>query len=122
MRRTTDHTVQHRRYLSETPDSPPAYALQSITALRKYSSLVDLLPTSLPFGRRIVAALLAPAAANKQDQKYDAYNDRALIVSDWATYLRSRAAFAQHQSQYSWDRVLYLVLSRYMWFNTLERI
>lgn len=114
--------MRHRRYIADTPNSPPAYALQSIMVLRKYSSLVDLLPTSLSFGRRILAALLTPAAANEQNPNYDAYNDRALIVSDWQMYLRSRAAFAQHQSQYSWDRVLYLVLSRYMWFNTLQRI
>jgi hypothetical protein len=44
-----------------------------------------------------------------------------LLVSSWQTYLESRAAFGQHESQYSWDRVLYLVVSRYMWFNTLER-
>lgn len=48
--------------------------------------------------------------------------ERVLLVSSWKTYCESRQAFGQHESQYSWDRVLYLVISRYMWFNTLERI
>ncbi|KAE8154342.1 putative deacetylase LmbE-like domain-containing protein [Aspergillus avenaceus] len=52
----------------------------------------------------------------------EAYNSRALIVSPLSTYFASRRAFQQHASQYSWDRMLYLIMSRYMWLNNLERV
>jgi len=34
----------------------------------------------------------------------------------------TRDAFAQHPSQYTWDRHLYMIVSRYVWFNDLKRI
>ncbi|KAM4064290.1 hypothetical protein HRG_012670 [Hirsutella rhossiliensis] len=35
---------------------------------------------------------------------------------------RTRAAFASHDSQWSWDSHLCMILSRYVWFNDLKRI
>jgi N-acetylglucosaminylphosphatidylinositol deacetylase len=114
---------------------PPAYAVQTKSVLRKYSSLADLLPTSIPFSLRILQALFTPIpegyatlavtdapAPPQPPADGDRYGDKALLVTDWARYLKGRAAFKQHASQYSWDRVLYLVLSRYMWFNDLRRM
>ncbi|GLA99763.1 hypothetical protein AtubIFM57143_008461 [Aspergillus tubingensis] len=108
-----------RKYAEDFPHAPPVYALQSTFILRKYSSLVDLILTSVPFAWRIGAAVLTAAPA---PTGHDIYGNRALLVSPWQTYLTARTAFSQHDSQYSWDRVLYLVVSRYMWFNNLYRI
>ncbi|KAE8380068.1 putative deacetylase LmbE-like domain-containing protein [Aspergillus bertholletiae] len=119
------------KYISKNPQSPPAYALQTKFLLRKYAGLADLIPTSLPFSGRILRALLsAPPeydAVKVEDGKGtkappDPYGDKALLVSDWRTYFQARRAFSQHGSQYSFDRVFYLLISRYMWFNDLRRI
>ncbi|KAF4212834.1 hypothetical protein CNMCM8980_010086 [Aspergillus fumigatiaffinis] len=116
-----------RKYITSTPHAPPAYTLQSTFLLRKYSSLLDLIPTSIPFSWRILKAILTSPATGTVDGVHDlspmeAYNDKVLLVSPWRTYLVSRAAFSQHASQYSWDRSLYLVMSRYMWFNNLNKL
>ncbi|KAL3457301.1 putative deacetylase LmbE-like domain-containing protein [Aspergillus heterothallicus] len=108
-----------RDYVLTTADAPPAFMLRSTALLRKYSSLLDLIPTTIPFSWRIVKALVLPRLDSRSTGPR--YNT-ALIVSPWHTYLQSRTAFGKHDSQYSWDRVLYLVVSRYMWFNTLERV
>lgn len=44
-----------------------------------------------------------------------------LVNSPWQ-YLKSRTAFKQHESQVVWFRRLYMMASRYMWFNELEKI
>ncbi|KAL4820376.1 putative deacetylase LmbE-like domain-containing protein [Aspergillus spinulosporus] len=108
-----------RNYVRTSETAPPAFALQTTPLLRKYSSLLDLLITSLPFSWRIVKAVFTSRA---ECASAGAQYDTVLLISPWRTYLASRAAFAEHESQYSWDRVLYLVVSRYMWVNTLERI
>ncbi|KAL2845861.1 glycan biosynthesis protein [Aspergillus pseudoustus] len=111
-----------RNYVLNTPEAPQAFMLDSTFLLRKYSSLLDLVPSALPFATRIFQALLLPPPGRAAIAAGVTQYNSALIVSPWRTYLESRAAFGQHHSQYSWDRVLYLVVSRYMWFNTLERI
>ncbi|GES59677.1 glycan biosynthesis protein [Aspergillus terreus] len=116
-----------RKYITSTPQAPPAYTLQSTFLLRKYSSLIDLIPTVIPFSWRILKAILTSPPASAADGAHDlsalhGYNDKVLLVSPWRTYLVSRAAFRQHASQYSWDRSLYLVISRYMWFNNLNKL
>ena len=117
------------KYVQSTPEAPAAYMLQSTPLLRKYSSLLDLIPTSIPFAWRILKALLTTPLGKEVEHNtvHDvvplvAYNNKARIVSSWKAYRVSRAAFSQHDSQYSWDRSLYLVVSRYMWFNTLAKI
>lgn len=116
-----------RTYITSTPNAPPAYTLQSTFLIHKYSSLLDLIPTAIPFSWRILKAILTSPASSPADGVHDlsppeAYNDKVLLVSPWRTYLVSRAAFAQHASQYSWDRSFYLVLSRYMWCNNLNKL
>jgi len=144
-----------KKYISENEHHhPPVYAVQTKFLLRKYSSLIDLIPTSLPFSLRILEALLfAPpsqevvanvaastSTSNTDDDgkdkgkdkgsttastastAVDPYGDKALIVSNWNNYQRTRAAFRQHKSQYSWDRAIYMVVNRYMWFNDLRRM
>ncbi|KAF7588578.1 hypothetical protein BBP40_005497 [Aspergillus hancockii] len=119
-----------RKYVHATPQAPHTYKLQSVSLLRKYTSLLDLMPTSFQFLGRILKALLTtPLSRTQVEQRaihdttpLEEYNDKALLVCSWQAYRVSRAAFSQHSSQYSWDRVLYLVLSRYMWFNNLELV
>ncbi|KAE8168137.1 putative deacetylase LmbE-like domain-containing protein [Aspergillus tamarii] len=95
-----------RKYVQSTPDAPAAYMLQSTPLLRKYSSLLDLIPTSIPFAWRILKALLTTPVGRQGEHNtvhdvvpLSAYNNKALIVSSWRTYRVSRAAFSQHDSQ-----------------------
>ncbi|KAE8351238.1 putative deacetylase LmbE-like domain-containing protein [Aspergillus coremiiformis] len=119
------------KYISKNVHGPPAYALQTKFLLRKYAGLGDLIPTSVPFSARILKALLtAPSeygvvkAGDGKSAKgrEDPYGDKALLVSDWRTYFQARRAFSQHGSQYSVDRVFYLLISRYMWYNDLRKM
>ncbi|RQM05925.1 hypothetical protein DH86_00002584 [Scytalidium sp. 3C] len=65
---------------------------------------------------RIIGALFS--RANNVDGRY---GDKALIANGWRSYLRTRQAFASHDSQYSWDRHVYMILSRQVWYNDLYR-
>lgn len=47
---------------------------------------------------------------------------RSFFLSSPRQYIESRRAFAQHKSQGKWFRRLWLLTSRYMWWNELERI
>ncbi|OKL63206.1 hypothetical protein UA08_01418 [Talaromyces atroroseus] len=123
---------KHRQVGKDEEHKPTAYALQTTFVLRKYLSLADLVPTSFPFTLRILEALLTsvhetpaePTSGGKlaPPKNGDVYGDRALIVTDWGRHTRAQAALGEHASRYTWDRVLYSVLSRYMWFNDLRRM
>jgi N-acetylglucosaminylphosphatidylinositol deacetylase len=93
------------------------YVLTSVNLLRKYTLLGDLPLTSFPFSLRIFETLFS--RGNELDQSHE---DKALVVSPWHTYIKTRHAFRSHDSQYSWDRNLYMILSRYVWFNDLKRV
>lgn len=101
-------------YAATNKASPEVYTLTSTNLLRKYTFLGDLPLTSLPFSWGIINAIFVPSHAEK--------GDRALLASSWSRYRKTRVAFARHNSQYSWDRHLYMILSRYVWFNDLTRI
>lgn len=99
------------------------------TALwRKYTVLGDLPLTALRFGAwRIAAALAWPQSSQSAETSTAGNNNNdagagALVANTWGRYVATRAAFRQHGSQYSWDRHLYMVLSRYVWFNDLVRV
>jgi hypothetical protein len=113
-----------RKFALEHNHVPPAYAVQTKFVLRKYSlRILQALFTPIPEGYATLPVTGAPASPPPQPPADgDRYGDKALLVTDWPRYLKGRAAFKQHASQYSWDRVLYLVLSRYMWFNDLRRM
>jgi hypothetical protein len=94
---------------------------------------MDLVTTSLPFGFRILMAMvwgvpegyhtsLEGKGVIPPPKDGDVYGDKALIVTDWPGHLKARAALEKHTSAYSWDRVLYASQSRYMWFNDLRRM
>jgi N-acetylglucosaminylphosphatidylinositol deacetylase len=104
-------------YASTDAQAPATYMVSSVFLLRKYTVLGDLPLTSFPFTWRIIQALSFPTAVAD-----DSYANKALAANSWRRYLKTRAAFRQHNSQYSWDRNLYMILSRYVWFNNLQRV
>ncbi|KAK0639928.1 putative deacetylase LmbE-like domain-containing protein [Cercophora newfieldiana] len=105
------------KYASTHPQAPVAFTLTTTALPRKYTLLGDLPLTALPFMWRIVAALSFPArTADPND------GARSLLANSWHRYRMTRDAFAQHPSQYTWDRHLYMIVSRYVWFNDLKRI
>ncbi|ETS03727.1 putative glycan biosynthesis protein [Trichoderma reesei RUT C-30] len=104
-------------YVTSTKDAPPAYKLVTTGVLRKYTFLFDLPLTALSFFWRIVSAAFYPSVKADSD-----VTSKALLANSLHRYALTRAAFASHSSQYSWDRHLYMILSRYVWFNDLRRI
>jgi len=109
--------VSFSNYAASDPSAPVTFTLTTTSLPRKYTFLGDLPLTVLPFVWRIVGALSFPTStADVKD------SDRALVANTWRRYLMTREAFAQHSSQYSWDRHLYMFMSRYVWFNDLKRI
>lgn len=113
--RAVSAAVSH--YTATNPQSPIAYTLTTTSLLRKYTILGDLPYTVLPFLWRIIEALSYPAITAEVRE-----GGTALVANTWHRYLLTRRAFAQHDSQYSWDRHLYMILSRYVWFNDLKRL
>ena len=112
-----ERTQYVRHYTATNPKAPVAYSLTTTSLIRKYTILGDLPLTALPFMWRILEALCYPARKVDPDHSH-----RALAANTWHRYLLTRGAFASHGSQYTWDRYLYMVLSRYVWFNDLKRL
>ncbi|KAH7360066.1 putative deacetylase LmbE-like domain-containing protein [Rhexocercosporidium sp. MPI-PUGE-AT-0058] len=111
-----------RNYATTDAHAPATYMLSTTMLIRKYTFLLDLPLTSGPFSWRILQALFSRARASDPGS-HDAAGDRGVLVANtWSRYLASRQAFAKHASQYSWDRNLYMILSRYVWFNDLRRV
>lgn len=104
-------------YAASNPAAPVTFTLTTTTLLRKYTFLGDLPLTVLPFVSRIIGALSFPTSVADPND-----GDRALVANTWRRYLLTRDAFAQHASQYTWDRHLYMIVSRYVWFNDLKRV
>jgi len=113
--RAVSAAVSH--YAATDSEAPATYVLTSVNLLRKYTFLGDLPLTSFPFSLRILETLFS--RGNDLDQSHE---DKALVASPWHTYLKTRQAFSSHDSQYSWDRNLYMILSRYVWFNDLQKV
>ena len=105
------------QYVAETKNAPVAYKVVTIALPRKYTFLFDLPLTTLSFLWRVLAAAFFPT-----DTVPAGYSTRALIANTWGRYKATRRAFASHGSQYTWDRHLYMVISRYVWFNDLQRM
>ncbi|KAH8665284.1 putative deacetylase LmbE-like domain-containing protein [Tricladium varicosporioides] len=103
-------------YAATDAHAPATYLVSTTALIRKYTFLLDLPLTSLPFSWRILQAFSSRAKDPGSN-----YGD-ALVANTWSRYLKARQAFAKHETQYSWDRHLYLILSRYVWFNDLRRV
>jgi len=104
-------------YASTDANAPTAYMVQTTSLVRKYTFLGDLPLTAFPFSWRILGAILFPTTTADVS-----YSDKALVANTWERYIKTRRAFRHHNSQYSWDRHLYLILSRYVWFNDLVKV
>jgi len=124
-----------RSYATKALISPPTYTLTTTNVLRKYSFISDLPFTILCHGLRKISSFLSgpPRVSSSVDSSPSASSssryvrlisrDRStLFVSSFTLWRRGVAAFQQHNSQNSWDRSLYVVLSRYMWFNDLKLV
>lgn len=109
-----------RKFAETDPKAPPTYLVTTTMLLRKYTILADLPLTSLRFTFRILVALSPFSFVSAQQA--EAYADRGLFVSNLFQYKRGVWAFYAHESQRVWDRYIYLVISRYMWFNDVVRV
>ena len=86
-------------------------------------------PSVQPFTKRQLVHSIPDPGTTKGDAattdgliwKWHATDDRGLIVSSWSTWRTNVAAFMEHSTQVSWDRRLYMLVSRYMWFNEVVR-
>ena len=97
-----------------------AYELRSVSILRKYSSLVDSYLVCVSFMPRLVRALLSRLTPWNLISPPD--RSRMLLINTPSDYLVSRTAFSHHRTQFSWDRYLYLIASRYMFVNELVSV
>lgn len=97
-----------------------SYQLKSVSLLRKYSSIFDFYFTFISFIPRLIRSLLSCVIPFKLISMPD--SSRMLLINTPSDYFVSRAAFANHQTQFSWDRYLYLIASRYMFINELKYI
>ncbi|CAK7233992.1 hypothetical protein SEUCBS140593_008787 [Sporothrix eucalyptigena] len=119
-----------------SPKTPVAYMIVTTPLWRKYTFLGDLPLTALRFTSRILAAFFFPsrgteavAAAARSTGSPGATasrgvvaTSRALVANTWHRYQKTREAFRHHNSQYTWDRHLYMIVSRYVWFNDLQKV
>jgi N-acetylglucosaminylphosphatidylinositol deacetylase len=53
---------------------------------------------------------------------WSSYDSKGLFVNSLSTWRENVNAFWAHSSQRSWDRWLYMVVSRYMWFNDIVKV
>jgi N-acetylglucosaminylphosphatidylinositol deacetylase len=125
-------------YVSSDAKAPDAWMVSTTSVLRKYISLGDLPLTALPFTFRMLEAVFFPTHAESSPAVAETsgsekgetpghgvasqYDAKALVANTWHRYLMTRKAFRSHNTQYSWDRHLYMVLSRYVWFNDLVKV
>lgn len=79
------------------------YRLTSVSALVKYFSFFNLLPTLL-------------------DYFFHPSSNRILFLNSPREYLRTVWAFREHRSQQRWFRYFYIFFSRYMFINDLNPI
>jgi len=91
------------------------YELHTTSLLRKYTFLLDLPLTALPYTWRIIGAIAFPPPSSPPSSVLQGHRSGggggggekavkgagALVANTWQRYLRTRQAFAHHESQYS---------------------
>jgi N-acetylglucosaminylphosphatidylinositol deacetylase len=97
-----------------------SYELTSVGVIRKYSSIIDFYLIFISWIPRMMHSLLSFLVPFKIIPSIDASS--LLLINTPHDYVVARQAFAHHPSQYSWDRYLYLITSRYMFVNELRYI
>ncbi|KAI9202010.1 putative deacetylase LmbE-like domain-containing protein [Polychytrium aggregatum] len=100
-----------------TASSVLAFSLDSISLARKYTSVLDLIPTTL------LAWLRSQPQISTDEGPNSRYSGQPLVVvaPPWHVQKGFRAMF-RHRSQLVWFRYLYLASSRYMLINELHQI
>ncbi|KAL2916571.1 N-acetylglucosaminyl-phosphatidylinositol de-N-acetylase [Polyrhizophydium stewartii] len=88
----------------------PVYTLETVPVVRKFAALLDVVWT---------VATHSMALARDTD---GIGNPRRLFLLSPYEYMTAREAMFKHRSQLVWFRYLYLVFSRYMVVNVLDRI
>jgi len=99
------------------------YTLTSINMLRKYSFVLDILPT---YFSGIVSDMLAGVRGKKKAAKRGiskgSKGDRVVFISDMGRYLKARDAMVNgHKTQMVWFRWGWIGIGRYMVVNDLKR-
>jgi N-acetylglucosaminylphosphatidylinositol deacetylase len=98
------HTLKSMQLSKTTRQVEAVYSLSSVNLARKYVFLLDLLPSLL----------------HHHQQQQDKQN--LLAISSPSDYILTFKAMLCHKSQLMWFRWLYLVSSRYMLINYLDRM
>lgn len=99
------------------------YTLGSINMMRKYSMVLDLLPT---YFAGIVSDMIDGASGKKKAKhrgiSKGSKGDRVVFVNDVTRYLKARDAMVNgHKSQMVWFRWGWITIGRYMFLNDLKR-
>jgi len=99
------------------------YSLSSINILRKYSFVLDIIPT---YVTGIATDIFAGATGKKRVAKRGiskgSKGDRVVFISDISRYLKARDAMVNgHKSQMIWFRWGWIGIGRYMVVNDLKR-
>lgn len=102
------------------PNIQRSYELHSVSLLRKYWGLIDFYLIFVSYLPRLLRSILFHFDPFNLISPIDA--SRLLLINTPHDYFVSRTAFASHATQYSWDRHLYLIASRYMYVNELKAI
>ncbi|KAI8060844.1 putative deacetylase LmbE-like domain-containing protein [Gongronella butleri] len=104
----TNHRAAYRgvlAYQEQYGGEVAVYKLVSISVLRKYIGMLDILMMNLQ-----ARWLRRPGAASWTS------------ISSVPAYLQTHMAMRQHRTQLVWFRWLYVTFSRYMFINELERV
>ncbi|CAG8542680.1 6369_t:CDS:2 [Paraglomus occultum] len=92
------------------------YKLKTVNVFRKYISLFDLTWTHYNYHvadmKKKTNGVVKPSTPP----------DTVLLVSSFENYIKAREAMKCHKSQLVWFRYLYVLFSRYMVINELERV
>jgi len=117
------------KHAAESPVFPPTFLLRTVPTFlppRKYIGILDLPLTCLNFFWRIPIAMLYGSSASHLSsfdaESWKGYEDRGLFVSTIGTWRQNVGVFWAHKSQRSLDRWLYMLVSRYMWFNDVVKV
>lgn len=99
------------------------YTLQTVSLLRKYNFVLDVLPTYLlGITKDILAGARGQKKAAKKGISKGSKGDRVMFVSDLGKYWRGRDAMVNaHKSQMVWFRWGWISIGRYMVVNDLKR-
>lgn len=79
--------------VSRTSSRPVAYALKSLTLIRKYASILDVMG--------------------------HIFRSNVVLTKNPLSTIQSLTAY---ETQFTWFRVLYCIFSSYVWFNSFEEI